>query len=263
MVITLAEHPDITKYDLSSLKTIYSGTAPMPVATLKRAMQTLKCNFSQTYGLTETYVPVSILRPEDHILDGTPEEMQRLYSAGREVPGVRVRIVDDKGREVRTGDIGEITVKGANVMKGYWNQPELTKEALKGGWLYTGDMGRMDRLRYLYVVDRKKDMIISGGENIYAKEVEDVLVTHPAVAQAVVIGVPDDKWGESVKALIVKRKGGDATEEEIINFCKDRLSSFKKPKSVEFVEDFPKSTAGKILKRELREKYWAGKERKI
>jgi long-chain acyl-CoA synthetase len=154
-------------------------------------------------------------------------------------------------------------VKGKNVMKGYWNQPELTKEVLRDGWYYTGDMGKMDELRYIYVVDRKKDMIISGGENIYAKEVEDVLSAHPAVAQVVVIGVPDDKWGEAIKGLVIKKRGVEVSEGELISFCKNRLASYKKPKSIEFVEDFPKSTAGKVLKRELREKYWKGRDRRV
>lgn len=177
--------------------------------------------------------------------------------------GVSVKIVDNHGAKVETGTIGEILVKGKNVMKGYWNQPELTKAVLKDGWLSTGDMGKMDELRYLYIVDRKKDMIISGGENIYAKEVEDVLSAHPSVAEAVVIGVPDEKWGEAVKGLVIKKRGTEVSEGELISFCKSRLASYKKPKSIEFMNEFPKSTAGKVLKRDLRQKYWAGKERKI
>ncbi len=257
------EHSNIGCYDLRSLKTIYYGTAPMSIEPLKKAMRLFQCDFSQTYGMTETFVPVSILKPEDHKLDGGPEIDKRMSSAGREVMGVTVKIVDNEGREVDTGKIGEVAVRGRNVMKGYWNQPQLTREVLRNGWLYTGDMGRMDELRYIYIVDRKKDMIISGGENIYAKEVEDALSAHPAVLEAVVIGVPDEKWGEAVKAFIRKKKGIEVSEEELIKFCKGHLASYKKPKSVEFVEDFPKSTAGKVLKRELREKYWQGRERKI
>lgn len=263
MILSLLEHPNIEAYDLRSLKAIYYGTAPISVEPLKKAMKLLKCEFSQTYGMTETFVPVSILRPEDHILEGNAEDYQRMSSAGREVLGVKVKIVDDHGREVRTGQIGEIVVKGKNVMKGYWNQPELTREVLKDGWLYTGDMGKMDELRYIYIIDRKKDMIISGGENIYAKEVEDVLSAHPAVAQVVVIGVPDDKWGEAIKGLVIKKRGVEVSEGELISFCKNRLASYKKPKSIEFLEDFPKSTAGKVLKRELREKYWKGRDRRV
>jgi long-chain acyl-CoA synthetase len=263
MILSIIERPNIESYDLSSLKTIYYGTAPISIEPLKKAISLFKRNFSQTYGMTETFVPISILKPEDHKLAGGPEDDKRMSSAGREVMGVKVKIVDNNGRELERGEIGEIVVKGKNVMKGYWNQPELTKEVLKDGWLHTGDMGKMDELRYIYIVDRKKDMIISGGENIYAKEVEDVLSSHPAVAVAVVIGVPDDKWGEAVKGLVIKKKGAEVSEEELISFCKSRLASYKKPKSIEFMIEFPKSTAGKVLKRELRQKYWEGRERKI
>jgi long-chain acyl-CoA synthetase len=263
MMLSVIEHPNLGSYDLSSLKTIYYGTAPISIEPLKKAMKLFKCNFSQTYGMTETFVPISILKPEDHKLSENPEDDKRMSSVGREVMGVKVRIVDNSGRELERGEIGEIVVQGKNVMKGYWNQPELTKEVFKDGWLYTGDMGKLDELRYLYIVDRKKDMIISGGENIYAKEVEDALSAHPAVAKAVVIGVPDDKWGEAVKGLVIKKKGSEVSEEELINFCKSRLASYKKPKSIEFMVDFPKSTAGKVLKRELRQKYWEGRDRKI
>lgn len=263
LMLSAIEHPNTGSYDLTSLKTIYYGTAPISIGPLKKAMRLFKCNFSQTYGMTETFVPVSILKPEDHKLSGTLDQDRRMSSVGREVMGVKVKIVDNDGRELGRGEIGEVIVRGKNVMKGYWNQPDLTQEVLKDGWLYTGDMGMLDELRYLYIVDRKKDMIISGGENIYAKEVEDVLAAHPAVAKAVVIGVPDEKWGEAVKGLVIKKSGSEVGEEDLINFCKSRLASYKKPKSIEFMVDFPKSTAGKILKRELRQKYWEGRSRKI
>jgi long-chain acyl-CoA synthetase len=262
MIISLIENPNIGRYDLRSLKAIYYGTAPISVEPLKRLMKLMSCKLSQTYGMTETFVPISILKPEDHVLQGEAA-VQRISSAGRPVMGVKVKIVDDLGNEVETGRVGEITVQGNNVMKGYWKQPDLTREVLKDGWLFTGDMGRMDDLGYLYIVDRKKDMIISGGENIYAKEVEDVLFSHPGVANAVVIGVPDDKWGEAVKGLVIKKAGFEPTEEELIDFCKERLASYKKPRTIEFMRDFPKSAAGKILKRELRQKYWRDREKKI
>ncbi len=262
-IMSLLENPNVGKYDLSSIKAIYYGTAPISVELLKRLMRLMKCKFSQTYGMTETFVPISILKPEDHILEGDPEEVRRLGSAGRAVMGVKVKIVDNGGREVETGQVGEIVVKGSNVMKGYWNLPELTREVLKDGWLHTGDMGKIDKLGYIFVVDRKKDMIISGGENIYAKEVEDVLSSHPEVSHAVVIGVPDEKWGEAVKGLIIRKKGSQVSEEELIDFCKSRLASYKKPRSIDFMEEFPKSTAGKVLKRELERKYWKGRERNI
>lgn len=262
MIMSLLENTNIGRYDLRSLKAIYYGTAPISVEPLKCLMKLLNCKLSQTDGMTETFVPISILKPEDHVIEGDVAA-QRISSAGRPVMGVKVKIVDDRGKEVETGQIGEITVHGNNVMKGYWKQPELTREVLKDGWLSTGDMGRMDYLGYLYIVDRKKEMIISGGENIYAKEVEDVLFSHPSVANAVVIGVPDDKWGEAVKGLVIKKKGCDVSEKELINFCKERLASYKKPRSIEFMQDFPKSGTGKILKRELRQNYWKDKEKNI
>jgi long-chain acyl-CoA synthetase len=263
LILSIIEHPSIESYDFSNLKTIYYGTSPISIELLKKAMRLFKCNFSQTYGMTETFVPITILKPEDHKLDGSPEDDQRMTSAGREVMGVKVKIVDNDGRELERGKIGEVVVKGKNVMKGYWNQPELTKEALKDGWLYTGDMGKLDELRYLYIVDRKKDMIISGGENIYAKEVEDVLSAHPAVAEAILVGVPDDKWGEVGMGLVIKKRGAELSGEELISFCKSRLASYKKPKFIEFVNEFPKSASGKILKNEIRQKYWKGRDRKI
>lgn len=263
LIMSLLENPNFKKYDLRSLKAVYYGTAPIAVEPLKRMIKLMNCKLSQTYGMTESFVPIAMLKPEDHVLEGNAENEQRMASAGRAVMGVKIKIVDDKGQEVETGSIGEIVVKGENVMKGYWKKPKLTKEVLKDGWLATGDMGRMDALGYLYVVDRKKEMIISGGENIYAKEVEDVLFSHPCVAQAVVIGVPDDKWGEAVKGLVIKKSGAEVSEQELIDYCKNCLASYKKPRSIEFMDSFPKSTAGKVLKRELRQKYWEGKERKI
>lgn len=262
LILSIIEHPNIESYDFSNLKTIYYGTSPISLTPLKKAMRLFKCNFSQTYGMTETFVPITILKPEDHKLDGGPEEDERMTSAGREVMGVKVKIVDN-GQEVKKGEIGEVVVKGNNVMKGYWNQPELTKEVLEDGWLHTGDMGKMDDLRYLYIVDRKKDMIISGGENIYAKEVENVLSAHPAVAEAILIGVPDDKWGEVGMGIVVKKKGTEVSEDELIAFCKERLASYKKPRIIEFVDELHKSAAGKVLKHEIRKKYWEGRDRKI
>ena len=179
-------------------------------------------------------------------------------SVGLPVPGVEVKL-NDANRE----GIGEIIARGPNIMKGYYRKEKETAEILRGGWLYTGDVGIMDEDGYVYLIDRRKDMIISGGENIYSREVEDVLYQHPAVADAAVIGVPDEKWGESVKAIVVLKEGMKATEQELIDFCKARLASYKKPKSVEFYDSVPKTATGKIKKAEIREKYWAGKTRRI
>ena len=197
------------------------------------------------------------------MVDGDPARMQRLASAGPEVTGVRVRIVDDDDADVATGQMGEIVVRSDLVMKGYWNNPEDTAETLRGGWLHTADLGYMDSQGYVFITDRKKDMIISGGANIYPREVDEVICQHPDVAEVAVIGVPDSLWGESVKALVVLRQGASATEAEIIDFCRQRMASYKKPKSVEFLPGLPKNAYGKVLKREMRERYWAGHTRKI
>ncbi|MFZ5597030.1 MAG: long-chain-fatty-acid--CoA ligase [Bacillota bacterium] len=263
MILQLIQYPDIQKFDISSLKVLLYGTAPMPLEPLKKAMTLLKCGFLQVYGSTETFVPISVLKPKDHVVDGRDEDFMRMRSAGREVIGVQVKVVDSEGNEVGKGEVGEVIVKGNNVMKGYWRQPRLTDEVLKDGWYYTGDMGKTDELNYIYIVDRKKDMIISGGENIYPKEIEDILFKHPAVADVAVIGIPDEMWGESVKALIIKNQSANVSEEDLIDFCKQNLASYKKPKSIEFVDQLPRSAAGKVLKNVLREKYWHGRDRRV
>ncbi|RPJ11453.1 MAG: long-chain-fatty-acid--CoA ligase, partial [Deltaproteobacteria bacterium] len=263
MLNFVLNHPDFGKHDMSSLRRIFYGGGPMPLPILEKAIHSLRnCGFTQGYGLTET-LETNLLLAEDHVLGGTPKQQDRLKSAGRESATYEVKVVDDWGKEVPQGEIGEVWVKGPAVIKGFWRNPEETAKTIEDGWFKTGDLGRMDEDRYLYIVDRKKDMIISGGENIYAKEIDDVLHRHPAVLEAAAIGVPDKDWGEAVKAVIVPRTGMTATEEEIIQFCKERLASYKKPKSVEFVEELPKTASGKILKRDLREKYWKGYERRV
>jgi len=263
MVLFLLQYPDVKKFDTKTLNIIYYGTAPMPLEPLRQAMDVFGCGFSQTYGATETFVPISILKPEDHVLDSDEESIKRMKSAGREVVGVQVKIVDKNNIELGPNRTGEIVVKGDNVMKGYWKLPALTKKALIEDWYYTGDMGMIDDQGYIYIVDRKKDMIISGGENIYPKEIENVLFSHPVVAEASVIGVPDDLWGEAVKAFIIKKSHTDVSEKELIEYCAEHLANYKRPKSVEFVEQFPRSTAGKILKRELKKPFWTNKQRKV
>jgi len=196
-------------------------------------------------------------------LEGNEKQMKRLTSAGIPRTDVEVKIFDSKDQELPPGEMGEIVVRGEVVMKGYWRNPEATAETMRGGWLHTGDLGIMDERGYFYILDRAKDMIISGGENIYSREIEDVIIKHPAVYEVAVIGVPDEKWGEAVKAIVSLREGKKATGEEIIDFCKQHLASYKKPKSVDFIEAIPKNPYGKVLKRELREKYWAGEARRV
>jgi long-chain acyl-CoA synthetase len=251
--------PDFNKYDLSSLKRIYYVGSPMPVELLKRGLKTWGPFFLQGYGLTESGPNITALPKEDHmVLDKPTEEQEMLISCGRPDIGVHVRIVDDNGNDVEPGEVGEIIAQSKHNMIEYWRKPDDTRETIIDGWLYTGDMGRYDERGYIYIVDRKKDMIISGGENIYPREVEETIYKHPSVLEAAVIGIPDPYWTEKVHAVVTLKKGASLTEQELINFCKQRLARYKAPKSVEFVDALPKNPAGKILKRELREKYWKG-----
>ena len=262
-LIRLCSYPDIAKFDLGSLRMITYGAAPIAVERLKDALRIFGKRLTQSYGQAEALMAISRLTTEDHCLEGSEMEMGRLACHGRPYTTNDVRVVDANDRDVPVGEIGEVIIRGPNMMQGYWKKPEATAETLKGGFVHTGDLGRMDEGGYLYLVDRKKDMIISGGYNIYAREVEDVVHAHPAVLEAAVIGVPDDVWGESVKAVVVLKEGMQATEEEIIQFTKERLASFKKPKSVDFVSKLPRTAAGKTSKKDLRAPFWVGKTRAI
>jgi long-chain acyl-CoA synthetase len=264
MINFLIRHPDVDKRDLSTLRRIAYGGAPMPAELARQAMQTLACTFIHLYGLTESAPLLTLLPPEQHVADGPPEKVRRLLSCGRAIIGTRLRVVDGRGQDVPTGEVGEIIAKGPNIMVGYWNKPDETAAALRDGWLYTGDLASMDEEGYVYIVDRKKDMIITGGENVFSTEVENALYTHPAILEAAVVGVPDATWGEAIKAIIVLKPGMRATAEDIIEHCRAHIAHFKVPRSVDFHESgLPKSGSGKILKRELREKYWAGQERRV
>jgi acyl-CoA synthetase (AMP-forming)/AMP-acid ligase II len=255
-------HPNLGKYDLSSLRVLPYSSAPIAVERLKEALTVFGNVLVQAYGLVECPV-ITSLNADDHLLGGSNEQIRRLGSAGREVIMTDVRVVNEDGNDVTVGDVGEIIVRSPLVMKEYWQDPEATEKALKGGWLYTGDMGYLDEAGYLFIADRKKDLIITGGYNVYPKEVEEAIFKHPSVLDAAVIGVPDELWGESVKAFVVLRPGMEATEEEIVRICKENLASYKKPRSVEFIDALPKNVAGKVLKTELRKKYWEGRERKV
>ena len=263
MINALLQMDDLEGYDLSRFRLLPYAAAPMPVELLKRAMKKFPCQFMQLYGQTETGPATTALRPEDHRLEGSEAQVARLASAGRPIVDYEVRIVDEDGRDVETGAVGELIVRSEAMTIGYWELPEETARTIRDGWLHTGDYCRFDADRYVFIVDRKNDMIISGGKNIYPREIEEVLYTHQAVLEAAVIGVPDDYWGESVKALVVLKAGGQATEEEIIALCKKNLASYKKPKSVEFRSQLPKSPTGKILKRVIRDDYWQGKDRRV
>jgi long-chain acyl-CoA synthetase len=257
--------PGIKKYDCSSLRMIFYATAPMPAGPLKKALNLFGNIFMQPYGLTETGPNVTCLRKKEHTISGLSDDegARRIKSCGRPCYGVLVKLVDEKGQEVPPHTVGEIAVKSGDVMTGYWNNEEETGKVFKDGWLHTGDLATYDEDYFIYLVDRKKDMIISGGLNIYPAEVERVLYEHPTVSQCAVIGVPDDRWGEAVKAFVVLRPGQETSETELIEFCRQSLASYKKPKSVEFVRELPRNPQGKILKKVLREKYWSERERKI
>ncbi len=259
----LVNHPDIGKHDLSSLRHVTYGASPMPEAVILKAMAVLPdCSFSHAYGQTECAPLVTACGPEYHVFEGKNAHLFR--SVGHAVPGVEVRVVDAEDNEVPRGEMGEIVVRGANVMMGYWRQPELTARALRGGWMRTGDGGTMNDDGFVYVVDRMKDMIISGGENVYSAEVENAVHEHPAVAECAVIGVPDVKWGERVHAVVRLRDGEAVDGDAIMRHCRDRIAGFKCPRSVEFrTAPMPLSGAGKILKTELRKPWWEGHEKQV
>ncbi len=255
--------PDIAKYDLSTLRYIVYGASPMPEAVIVKAMEVLpNCQFLHAYGQTECAPLVTICGPQYHVVEG-PNAF-KFRSVGHSVPGVEVRIVDECDKEVPRGTIGEIAVRGANVMLGYWRQSDLTDAALRGGWMHSGDGGFMDDGGFIYVVDRMKDMIISGGENVYSAEVENAIYQHPDVVECAVIGVPDDKWGERVHAIVRLRDGAKRNPTALIAHSHELIAGFKCPRSIEFRDDpMPLSGAGKILKTELRKPYWAGYEKQV
>jgi long-chain acyl-CoA synthetase len=264
MVNAVLNHPDVDNYDLSSLRRLIYGASPMPVELLKQGLQKWGQIFVQGYGMTETSPLLTVLDPADHIPGGSPEQVRRLSSCGKEILGVEVRVVNAEDEDVHPGEIGEIIARGPSVMLGYWRMPEATAAAVVDGWIHTGDLASIDEENYIYIVDRAKDMIISGGENIYSVEVENALYTHPAVLEVAVIGIPDDVWGEAVHAVVVCKPGIQVTSDELIAHSRTLIAGYKVPRSIEFSQDaLPKSGAGKILKRDLRDKYWAGKSRNV
>lgn len=251
MINAVLNHADLAACDLSSLRLVFYGGGPMPPAVLRRALERLRCGFTQGYGLTET-LEATFLVASDHVLDGSPQQERRLASAGREAVDAEVRVVDAQGVDVDTNEIGEILVRSRSVIAGYWHMPDETAASIRDGWFHTGDLGYLDEDRYLFVVDRVKDMVVSGGVNIYTKEVESVLYNHPAVMEAAVVGLPDEAWGEVVTAAIVLRPGMSASAGELVEHCRQSLASYKKPRVVAFLDELPRNPSGKILKRELR-----------
>ena len=263
MIKLMVESNAVDRYDHGSLKALNYGGAPMLVEDLKQAMAKLGPCLVQLFGQAESPMTITYLPHRDHALEGGPEQMKRLASAGLPRTDVEVKIFDGNDKELPPGETGEIVTRSDLVMKGYWRNPEATAETIKGGWLHTGDMGYMDERGYLFIMDRSKDMIISGGENIYPREIEEVLIKHAAIREVAVIGIPDPKWGEAIKAVVSLLPGQSATEEDLISFCKNNIASYKKPKSVDFMDELPKNNYGKILKRDLRARYWKDKVRKV
>ncbi len=263
MIYILLDYPDLKKYNLSSLRNIIYGASAIAPERLKQAVTTFGPIMTQLFGQTEAPMMISALSREDHVVADPAREKEIFASAGRPTFHAQVRIVDDNGNDVKRGEAGEIVVRCANMMHGYFKNPEATAETIKDGWLHTGDIAKQDGEGFLYIVDRKKDMIVSGGFNIFPREIEDALFEHPAVKGAAVIGIPHDKWGEEVKAIVVLHQGQSASEEELIAFVKERKGSLIAPKTVEFWDEIPLTNLGKLDKKRIRAKYWEGRERMV
>ena len=263
MIQMVLDHPSMGKHrDLSSLQTVFYGASAIPEALLVRAMTAIpNAEVFQGFGMTELSPVASILPAWYHTVEG--RKQGKLRSSGRATYCTEVRIVDPDGQEVPRGTVGEIIVRGPNVMQGYWNKPELTAAAVRDGWMHTGDGGKMDEDGFISVVDRIKDMIKTGGENVYSAEVENALAQHPAVLASAVIGIPDEQWGEAVHAVVVRKPGQDASATDLIAHCKKLIAGYKSPRSVDFIDALPLSGAGKVLKTKLREPFWQGRDRRV
>ena len=255
-LLFLTSLPESQGGNYSTLKNVLYGASPISPAVLQRSIDTFNCRFTQVYGLTETTGAITFLQFEDH-------QGEKLLSCGRAAFGADMKVVDPDGNEVPHGEIGEIVYRGPGVMQGYWNRPKDTADQIRDGWFCTGDAGTEDADGFFYIKDRIKDMIVSGGENIYPAELESVLAAHPAIADVAVIGVPDTQWGEIVKAIVVRTPGQDLTAEELIEWSRPKLAGYKRPRTVDFTESIPRNPSGKILKRELRQPFWEGATRQV
>jgi acyl-CoA synthetase (AMP-forming)/AMP-acid ligase II len=256
----MLNHPRVAEVDFSRLKFITYGASPIPLDLMRAALDRFGCGFVQMYGMTETSGTIVALDPEDHDPAGSP----RMRSVGTPLPGVEIKIIDDQGNQLGPDEVGEIATRSSKNMKGYWNNPAATAATIDAeGWLRTGDAGYLDADGFLYIHDRVKDMIISGGENVYPAEVENAVFSHPDIADVAVIGVPDEKWGEAVKACVVLKPGKSLTEAEVIAHARAHIAGYKCPKSVDFIAALPRNPSGKVLRRELRAPYWEGRARAI
>ncbi|HMP46051.1 MAG TPA: fatty acid--CoA ligase, partial [Sphingopyxis sp.] len=256
----LLMNPRCASVDFSRLKYILYGAAPIPLELLRQCIQMFGAQFIQAYGMTETTGTICMLPPEDH----DPAGNKRMRSAGKPLPGVEIRILGPDGQELPTGEVGEIVTRSSNNMIGYWNLPDATAKTMtEGAWIHTGDAGYLDEDGYVFIHDRMKDMIITGGENVYPAEVESAIYGHPAVQEVAVIGIPDDKWGETVKAVVVAKPGETVEEADIIAWARERIAPFKAPRSIDVIDALPRNASGKILRKDLRAPYWEGRERMV
>ena len=263
MVNMIVNTPNASNYDTSSFKRLAYGASPMPEAVLKAAQELMPTTeFAQAYGMTELSPLITILAPEFHDFNGPFSHRAR--SAGRTVLTGEIRIVDENDQDLPNGEIGEVIARGPMVMKGYWRREQETAEAKKNGWMHTGDAGYLDDDGFLYIADRVKDMIVSGGENVYSVEVENALYQHPAVESCAVIGIPSDQWGEQVHAIVILHSGQNPSQKELLDFCKEKIASYKVPRSIDFSDQpLPVSGAGKVLKKDLRAPFWEGKDKQV
>lgn len=262
MINMLLAEPSLDRADLSSLRTLSYGAAPIAPARIREAWERIGPILSQGYGASESTSGVTRLSTAEHA-DALENNPERLSSCGRPHAETDVRVVDDHGKQVKPGEIGEIVIRGEDVFKGYWGEPELSREVLVDGWLHTGDLAKVDEEGFIFLVDRKKDMIITGGFNVYPTEVEAVLYQHDDIFEACVVGIPHEIWGESVKAVVTLKPGAKARAEDIIAYCKSRLADYKSPRSIDFVGDLPKNASGKLARKLVREPYWQGSARRV
>ena len=257
VILFLISHPNALSTDFSSLNFVLYGASPIADDTIIKAKEIMQCDLYQVYGLTETTGAITIMMPEDH-----DPKRGKLRSCGKALKGVELKVVDENGKELKTGEIGQVISKSDLNMKGYWNKPDATKESIVDGWFYSGDAGYFDEENYLFIHDRVKDMIVSGGENIYPAEVENALMSHEKILDAAVVGIPDEKWGEAVKAFVVL-SDSSLDEDQIISYTRTKIAGYKCPRSINLISELPRNPSGKILRRELRDPYWEGIDRKV
>ena len=258
VILFLLQHPESSETDFTSLRQVVYGASPIAEDTLVKAIETMQCDFWQVYGLTENCGMGTVMAPEYH-----DPAKGKLRSCGQPYPGVEIKIVDTDNNRLGVGEVGEILIKSGTVMKGYLNRPEATAEAIVGDWFFTGDAGFFDEDGFLFIHDRVKDMIISGAENIYPAEVENALMSHPQILDAAVVGIPDEKWGETVMGFVILAEDSSVSEDEIIAYSREKIAGFKCPKTIKFINEIPRNPTGKVLRKDLREPYWKGKQRNV